>query len=488
MPLHDELTLTLESNDFPCDRLRVRSLHGTERIGRVFDLRVEVAWLEHDGPSAELMAGARVTVLVELAPGAAAGWHGTRRIHGIVAAVGDLLSTHRTHRLYELRVVPRAFLLGLVETQQIFMNLTVPQIIEQKLTSIGLAGAFEMRLHGAYAAREFVVQYQESDLAFVSRLAEHLGVSFVFEHDEQGDRIVFTDDNAGFRAVEGAERLVFRPRGELLGVFALRADRRIIPAFYAVRDYNYRIPLVDLTSLYELPSGFAGGVVDQGSHYKTPAEGEALVRVRAEERQATQLVYTGESVIPALSAGMSFTLEDHPDLPALDLVVTAVEYRASQVVAGIGHLGEAGYSCTFQAIPRDRAYRPPQETPRPRIYGIVHGIVDAGANGTTTLAQIDEQGRYLVRFLFDTAPPPGAAPSRPVRMAQNHVGENYGTHLPLKPGTEVLISFIDGDPDRPIIVGAVYNPAKPSPVGRATAITHRIRTQTGITVDMVEKT
>jgi type VI secretion system secreted protein VgrG len=105
-----------------------------------------------------------------------------------------------------------------------------------------------------------------------------------------------------------------------------------------------------------------------------------------------------------------------------------------------------------------------------------------------TRAQIDEQGRYLVRFLFDQSPPTDRAPSRPVRMAQHHAGEGYGAHSPLKPGTEVLLSFIDGDPDRPIIMGAVHNAAKPSPIDRANAITHRFKTQTGITVDMVEKT
>ncbi len=484
----DELNLSLESNDFPCDRLRVLSVDGTERIGRIFDFQIEVVCLDRDGPSPEAMAGAHLSLVINRAEGPGAGWHGTRQIHGIVAEAVDLLAATIDTRGYRLRLVPRAFLLGLVETQQIFMNLTVPEIIQQNLASVGLASACEMRLQGTYPPREFVVQYKESDLAFVSRLAEHLGISFVFEHEGDEDRIVFTDDNTGFRPVTGSGTLAYLPRGEHTDVFAIEAAARIVPAFYAVRDYNYRIPLVDLTSLYELPTGFAGGVVDQGSHYKTPGEGAALVRVRAEERQATQLVYTGRCTSPVLAAGARFTLEDHPDLPSLNLVVTQVEHRASEVVAGQGHTGGPTYDCTFQAIPADRTYRPPQETPRPRIYGLVTGIVDPGPAGTMTLAQIDDQGRYMVRFLFDTAPPEGAAPSRPVRMAQNHVGENYGTHHPLKPGMEVILSFIDGDPDRPIIVGGMYNPAKPSPVATVTAITHRVRTQTGITVDMVEKT
>jgi type VI secretion system secreted protein VgrG len=488
MPLPDQFTLSLESNDFPCDRLRVRAFTGTERISRVFDLRIDVVCLDHDGPSAESMAGARVTLVIDRASGPADGWHGTRHIHGVVAEVTDRLAATDNLRVYRIRVVPRAFLLRLIETQLIYMNLTVPQILEQKLASVGLSSAVELRLSGSYPVRDFVVQYKESDLAFVSRLAEHIGIGFIFEHDETNDRIVFTDQNTAFHTASGAERIAYRAHGEHENVFELEATRRIVPSFYAVRDYNYQIPLVDLTSLYDLPTGFAGGVVDQGSHYMTPSEGAALVRVRAEERQATQLVYTGRSNVPAISAGMWFTLEDHPDLPPLELVVTEVEHRGSEVVAGIGHQGEPAYECSFQAIPRDRTYRPPQETPAPRIHGVVHGIVDPGPGGSMTLAQIDAQGRYMVRFLFDTAPPPGAAPSLPVRMAQNHVGENYGTHLPLKPGTEVLVGFVDGDPDRPIILGAVYNPAKPSPVNRSNAITHRVQTQTGITVDMVEKT
>jgi type VI secretion system secreted protein VgrG len=310
-----------------------------------------------------------------------------------------------------------------------------------------------------------------------------------FEHDEHDDRIVFSDRNSGFRAVEGAEALSYQPRGERADVFDLEANRRIIPSLYVVSDYNHRHPHVDLTATHELSTGFAGGIVEQSSHHRTPEEGAALARVRAEERRAAQLVYTGRSLSSALSAGMRFKLDDHPDLPSVELVVTEVEHHASQVVANAAlSSDEARYVCTFQAVPADRPYRPPQETPKPRIAGLVTGIIDAGPSGVTTRAQLDEHGDYLVRFMFDQAPPTDRAPSPPLRMVQNYAGESYGTYHPLKPGTEVLLSFIDGDLDRPVIVGAVFNAAKPSPINSATAITHRIRTRTGITVDMVERT
>jgi type VI secretion system secreted protein VgrG len=270
-------------------------------------------------------------------------------------------------------------------------------------------------------------------------------------------------------------------------VFELTARHRIVPAYYAVRDYNYRTPLVDITGEHELPNAFAGGVIEYGQHHKTPDEGKALAAVRAEERLAGQLVYTGKSGAPALAAGMRVTIADHPDLGSIEVIVTEVEHRATLVVGSKGASDLPGYVNTFRAIPADRTYRPPRVTPRPRIAGLVTGIIDGGPAGPAAkYAQIDEQGRYLVRFLFDTTPPGERPTSRPVRMLQNHAGENYGTHIPLKPGVEVLIGFIDGDPDRPLIVGAVPNPIKPSPVTNANPGLHRIKTSTGITVDLTE--
>jgi type VI secretion system secreted protein VgrG len=486
MPTHDELTLTLESGDFSCEGLRVRAFSGKEAISRLFAYEIEVECSDHGGPDAEAMTGAKVTLVLERFPGGAPGWHGTRRLHGVVAEVVDLLAEHVELRVYRLHVAPRAFALALVETQDIFMAQSVPQIVKGKLEAVGLGDAVELRLTGEYAAREFVVQYQESDLAFVSRLAEHLGISFFFEHGDAGETMVFADAASGFAHFDG-DPLPFRPRGEAHGVFSLQQRRRMVPAYYAVRDYNYRVPHLDLTGEHELPEGVAGGVIEFGAHHKTPAEGKALARVRAEERLAGQLVYTGRSTAPVLGAGMRFKLDDHPQLGSVELLVTELEHRARPVVDGAAQSDEGAYVCSFVAIPADRTYRPARVTQRPRIAGLITGIVDAGAAGPgARYAQLDEQGRYMVRFLFDTTPPGERPASRPVRMIQNHAGEGYGTHFPLKPGVEVVIGFVDGDPDRPLIVGAVPNPIKPSPVTSANPGIHRMKTSTGIVVDMAE--
>jgi type VI secretion system secreted protein VgrG len=482
----DDIHVRLASEAFDCSRLRVQSLHGKETLHRLFDFEVGLVHFKDDAPSPDEMAGARVTLILERAGV-------ERHLHGLIAEVHDHLApdafTRTDLRFYRVRIVPRAFLLSLVETQDIFLGLTVPQIIQKKLATVSLDGATDLRLTGTYPEREFVVEYQESDLAFVSRLAEHLGVSFHFEHDERGDRIVFSDDNTGFLRLARPARYDLGGAAHI-GVSKLTAERRIIPAYYACRDYNYRHPQVDLTAERSIDVGFAGGVIDHGSHYKTPAEGAALVKVRAEERAATQLVYAGEGNRFDFTAGGCFCVEGHADLAHdTELLITEVEHHGAQTTLGLeASVGELEYRNTFRAIPASRAYRPPRTTPCPRIYGLVTGIIDAGPGGSHRRAQIDDHGRYWVRFLFDTSPPGDAPPSRRIRMVQNHVGENYGTHLPLKAGTEVVISFIDGDPDRPLIVGAVYNPLKPSPVIDESAIVHRVKTQTGITIDMVELT
>ncbi|WP_437675512.1 type VI secretion system Vgr family protein [Sorangium sp. So ce131] len=478
----DSLDIRIELSGFSSDLLQVYRLSGREAISQLFTFDVYVACPSDAAVDGKTLAGESVALVFEQ------GDVEVRRIHGMVAEVHDLLaSVVIERRAYRLRVVPRAFRATLVETTEITMNKAVPEVIKAKLELLGLSGSdVEFRLIGTYPAREFTVQYQETDFAFISRLAEHVGISFFFEHQDGQDTLVFTDNAGGFAPAAGAASVHFRERGETRDVFELEARSRLVPSVYVARDYNYRQPLLDLTAEHVLPTGFAGGVVEYGGHYKTPDEGKVLAQVRAEERQATELVYAGRSSVPALGAGVRSMLEEHPILASLDLLFVEVEHHVVQASAGTQGDGEPQrYVNSFRAIPADRTYRPPRVTPVPRISGVVTGIVDAGPGGGGKDAQIDEQGRYMVRFLFDTGPA-GGVPSRPVRMLQNHAGANYGTHFPLKPGTEVLIGFVNGDPDRPLIVGAAPNPLTPSPVNSANRSTHRIKTQGGIIFDLVD--
>jgi type VI secretion system secreted protein VgrG len=215
-------------------------------------------------------------------------------------------------------------------------------------------------------------------------------------------------------------------------------------------------------------------------------EGGKLATVRAEEQEATFEVWSGESDICHLSAGVRITIDGHPIMGDKKLLITEVEHRASQVVFGQGSDDtEQSYTNKWKAISSEKTFRPPRVTPRPRIYGLVHGIIQHDpVKEPGKYALIDAAGRYMVRFLFDTADHPGGKVSCPIRMAQPHAGPDYGHHFPLKPGIEVLVAFIDGDPDRPLIVGSVPNTVTSSPVDKDNAIMNRIKTTSGVIIEM----
>ncbi len=471
-----ELLLRLESQDFDTSHVQVRRLAGREAISQPFQFDVDFVVTDTGGLDQDKVLGAAASLVFER-DGAE-----VRAVHGMVAAFFDLFDVEASHRTYRVRLVPRLHRLTFVEVQEVFLGLAVPDILQQKLSLVNLGATdVELRLLDKYPTHEIVVQYRETDLAFVSRLAEHLGVSFFFDHADGTDKLVFTDHNAGFARLDGFPSMRYRGRGERRDVFRLEAESHLFPASYAVLDYDYRAPHLELTSTYEHPAGYAGGVAEYGSHHRTPADGDRLARVRAEERAGRSRFFRGESDLPELGAGMVVALEGHPHLQDPSLLVVEVEHRASQVVGMFGGDGREEYVNTFKAVDASQAYRPPRVTPRPRIHGVLTAITEPASAGTSGRhAQLDEQGRYTVKFFFDAAGGEGRQrSSAPVRMAQPHAGDGYGMHFPLKASVEVTVTFVDGDPDRPIISGAVPNPVTTSPVTRRDATLNRLKTQFG---------
>ncbi|WP_044235133.1 type VI secretion system Vgr family protein [Chondromyces apiculatus] len=477
----EAVRVRLESEQFSCDEVEIHTLSGREAISRPFRFDLGIVCLNPDALTAADMEGAEATLVFE------SEGEELRRVHGMIAEIDDLLSTEVETRSFQVVFVPRVHRMTLVETQEIYMDLNLPGILRQKLELVGLGSEdVEMRLAAEYPPLEFVVQYKETDLTFISRLTEHCGVSFFFEHVDGRDKIVFTDHRGGFHPAS-PEKAQFRRRGEDRGVFHVEAKTRLVPKSYILQDYNYRTPQTDLTSSAETPSGLAGGVVEQGAHFKTPDEGKALAQIRAEELEATHVVYRGQSELCHFAAGGRITLEEHPRIGdgVAPLLLVEVEHHVTQAVAIHGGKEGKPYTNSFRAIDAGLTYRPPRVTPRPRIHGVTTGIIEQNLGSTQEeFAEIDQQGRYLVRFLFDTAPPGQRKASRPVRMAQPHAGPNYGMHFPLKPGIEVLLIFIDGDPDRPLIVGSVPNPVTQSPVVDRNALLNRIKTASGIIFEM----
>ncbi len=477
-------SIRIEARGERWEHVRVHRLAGREAVGQLFSFDLDVACdTGHDLPDGAV-PGEEVSVVFEL------DGEEVRRVHGILGPIRAHLAGAAEHRAYGLRVVPRAARLAFVQTQEIYLDVSVPDIVRSKLERHGFEAVdFDLRLMGTYAAREFVAQFKETDLAFVSRLAEHAGISFFFEHDDGRDRMVFTDHPDGFRATSPAQ-VPFQGRGETSGVFDLDRVSDLAPTSHIVQDYNYRAPRVDLSACSDLPSGNGGGVVEYGCNVKTPAEAEQIALVRAEEQRSRQTVYEGKSGVMALSAGRRATLVDVPGLPEPEpLLLAEVTHDATFPLFTEGGAGgvrgaEARYHNTFRGVPGGFTYRPPRVTPRPVIAGPVTGVVQPGGEGETGgVAQIDAEGRYLIQFHFDTAQPGEEKASHRVRMAQPFAGPGYGMHMPLRRGTEVLLAFTNGDPDRPVIVGALYNATSPSPVVASNANRHQIRASSGATFE-----
>ncbi len=486
------LSVEVESSEFKLAGARVVGLRGREEISQLFWFEVELVLPEGAVLPNEAAPGAAVTL--RMSRGAVGDDAGEERhVYGIIEWIRDRLDTSRKHRTYVLRVVPELARLLLVETQEVFIDTNVPEIIRKKLDLHELAGP-RLGMHtDACPKRELVVQYRESDLAFLSRISEHMGISYVFEHGEQGpERVIFTDDVRTSGQTTTVDQLPFRASGEHEGVFSLELERRLIPTTFATQDYNYRRPLADIDGLHELsvngePIGNGGGIVEYGSNQKSKDEGNNLAKIRAEERLSQHTVFTGRSAIVGLTAGACPTLVGHPTLEDQQLIIVAVEHYGAFGVGGPADKANT-YENTFKAIPAEVRFRPPRVTPRPRIHGLATGTVALGSAGTIGgKAQIDGEGRYLVQIHFDTVTHTGEdKPSHRIRMSQPFAGPNHGFHFPLRPGAEVVLAFVDGDPDRPIIVGSVPNATAPSASTSKNSHQNRIQSATGIVLQFSE--
>ena len=467
------VTAVLFSDDFSCDGLEVTRVVGTERISKPYEFEVEVVVRNDTAPSASSLVGASAA-LAFTADGSL-----ERVFSGFVAGAVEGLDPGSALRTCRLRIVPLLSRLSEVSLQGVYTG-AVPDIVFEKLKLCDVT--YEARLGATYPERDYVAQFAETDLDFVSRHCEHLGISYFFACTREGERVVFTDDNR-FIDARADLKLPFRMRGETLDVYRLETTVTLSPSFYMVTDYNYRNPTVELVGRCDNAAGTGGGVIENGAHAKTVEEATALARIRIEEFESRREQFTGESDRPELGAGVMFTLEDHPYLAEPELLVTGVEHRIEQPARGEAS-GTLAYSNRFTAIAAKLTYRPERRTPVPKISGFRGGLVVApkGSDGTTPW--LEEFGRYHIKLFFDMLGSDGGEPtSRAMRLIQSHAGEGYGMHFPLRPGTEVLVSFVNGDVDRPIIVGAVPNPLTPSPVDATVSLHSRIRTASGVTVE-----
>ena len=445
--------------------LRVLAFHGREELSAPFRFEVfaSMPHAAHDDATFDAVIGSRATLEILGADGAT-----RRRWHG---AICEATLEHELGgaAVVRLVLVPRLWFLSLSERSRVFVGDALPAVLEKSLREGGLRDV-AFRLQRSYRPLEHVCQYRESHLAFVSRWMEREGLYFHFEHGDEAETLVITDARPYAPAAEGPVR------SGLEAVTALSVRRRAAPGDVLLRDFDPALPTMDVSGAAPVDRRGHGEVRRFGEHFHTSQDGRRLAGVRAQEIAATQKVYEGRATVRSLQAGHGFALVDHPRA-TLDrgYVAVSVEHRGydiagvpeARALLGLPAGDERAYEATFSALEDSVQFRAPSRTPWPRVYGVESGTVDGPA--ASEYAQLDDHGRYKVKLRFDESDLDGGRASTWVRMIQPHAGSPEGAHFPLRKGTEVMLVFLGGDPDQPVIAGAAPNASTPSPVTDANA-------------------
>lgn len=402
---------------------------------------------------------------------------------------------------YQATLVPRLWWLSLTHHNQVFLDQSVKEIVEAVLKDGGLASLdFEFRLQGEFAPQEYVCQYAESHLDFIQRWLAREGIYYYFEQTDQGERVVFTDTVIAHRASPLGTDLIFAPpsglnamhAGESVQGFVCRQHQ--LPKSVLLKDYNYRKPTLEMTGSAEVDPKGRGERFIYGEHFRTPEEGNRLAHIRAQELLCRKREFIGESTVPYISPGFTFAMQRHYrdsfNRKYLTIEMTHAGTQTGYLISGIQNIlsdreQTVSYSNQFTAIPDNVQFRPPITSEPPKITGTLNAKIDA--EGTGQYAELDSHGRYKVLLPFDKSGRKDGKGSTWLRMAQPYAGADHGMHFPLHKGTEVLLTFIDGNPDRPIIQSAVPNPETPSVVTAAGQTASRIKTASGHQLIMGDK-
>lgn len=451
---------------------RVVAFSGEEALSELYQFVVVVAMDAADSRGLELEELLGKPVALELtAPGTE-----PERYHGCLAEAA-LLEEEGEWGVYELHIRPRLWELTLSHHSRIFTDMTLPQIINRVLKEAGFtARDYELVLSGAYTIHEHVCQLRESNYDFLARWMAREGVYFFFRHDGDQEKLIITDGYSQHRDLPAGDALWLHHArggfgdGQVLESFA--EERRGRPATVELFSRAHLHPTLDLKVTKSVTDGTAGEIRVRDQGYIVKEEGERVAGARSQALAAGATAFRGRGCLLGIRPGYPLEVEEHLRTAVRGrYVVRQVIHRglwtaAPEVLRVLdGRAGsEPVYLVELDALAESLQYRPaPREWPR--VTGVVNGLIDGEAE--SDYAQIDENGRYRLRFFFDESGLPGGHATAWIRMMQPHGGEPEGWHFPLRKNTEVLVAFQDGDPDQPVILGAVNDADTPSPVTAA---------------------
>jgi len=436
---------------------------GREAISEPFVFNVFVSVAPGDVPERDDVIGSPLTLTVVGAEEAAA----PQQTHGIVSAM-ESVREEPERSVLRLEVRPKLWFLGLSEHSRVFTEMTVEDVVKEVFSEAGLED-YDIRLAGSHPTRPHQSQYKESDLAFVQRLLERDGIFYFFEHTADTHTLVITDDPQQHVPSRGTPVRYHPVEGGDLGgdfVISMRERRSLTAKSVTLTDYDYEKPALDITG-EQSADGVGGKVVVHDAGSLDPGDAKRLAKIRVEALKAHAHTFSCHGSAFHLRAGLTFELSAHPRLNGT-YMVTELFHRANaraqsaELAELLGVVKDDVYVIDFKAIAGNLTYRPEQVTRRPRVTGVERGVISGDSE--SDYAQLDDAGRYNLKLGYDETDRAGSSSSVRTRMIQPHAGAPEGWHLPLRSGTEVMVGFIAGDPDRPIIAGAVPNAHTPSVV------------------------
>lgn len=441
--------------------LRVVRFRGTEGLSELFEFEVDFV---SDDPSIDFDGTVGKPATLEMETN-----DDPRIVHGIVSSIEEY-GVGPKFTNYSITIVPALWTFGLRKDCCIYQATNVPDVIKDILVSGGMENGtdFGFRLKASYPKLEYCVQYRESDLEFVTRLMEEVGIFYFFEHTSDGHKLVMADDKGEHADIAGPAVLPFRAvdtglQSDQEEVSALRFSRSLRTGTVAMRSFNFEKTALTLetTSKASLDADYVD--YDFDGRYISEGAGKDLAKIKQESYAVSRRVLSGASNCRHFTSGYKFAVSEHPrDEFNADFVLVRVKHAGEQPQAagadamGAG-AGQRSYVNAFEAIPADVTFRPPQVTER----GLVEGPQTATVTGPSgSEIHCDAHGRVKVRFHWDRYGKADDTASVWIRVGQSH---RVGDLAIPRVGEEVIVDFLEGDPDQPIITGRVYNGTKPSP-------------------------
>jgi type VI secretion system secreted protein VgrG len=462
------------------DFLLLVDFHGEEGISKLFHFELSLA---HEETTTETkptilgfdsIVGKNVTIGITLADGR------LRFINGQIASFGQG-GRDGKFSYYRAVLVPWLWFLSRDSDCRIFQNMTVPDIVKAVFDKLSFQD-YKFSLSRAYTKWDYCTQYHETHLNFVSRLMEEEGIFFYFEHEEGKHTLVMADAPSAYQDVPGTSSVPFvTDMDDRYGqtVTAWQIEQEVRPGRYTLRDYHFEVPAKELEcpeptistlasnrgrEMFDYPGNYAKRFNKTGERLgNIEPEGRTVVGLRMEEEEAPGAVSHGSSNCPNFTAGATFTLKNHPASVNGKYVFSSVRHSAVQSPAYVsGAVGGVAYNNSFVCLDHQVKFRPPRISPKPAMQGPQTAVV-VGKSGEEIWTDI--YGRVKVQFFWDRQGQKDENSSCWVRVAQLWAGAQWGAiHIP-RVGQEVIVDFLHGDPDQPIIVGRVYNADQKPPYG-----------------------